>query len=88
MTDDGAVKATLIGYYKAIGAQNFDTIPKYFTNGMTIVSFLGSQNLAGKENIADLYKNLWEDWYARGISAEMGYSDDEFVILPVQSNCN
>ncbi len=87
MTDDEAVKATLIGYYKAIGAQNFDTISKYFTNSMTIVSLSGSRNLIGKENIADLYRKLWEGWSARGISAEMGYADDEFVILPVQPNC-
>jgi ketosteroid isomerase-like protein len=87
MSDQDAVIATLISYYDAIGAHEFDAIPNYFTNSVTIVTLAGSQSVTGAPQLAGLYRNLWETWSAKGISTEMGYSGEEFVVLPVQSNC-
>ena len=87
MSDDQAVKATLTSYYQAIGSHEFGAIPEHFADSMTIVTLSGSQTVTGRGEIADLYRNLWETWSAKGISTEMGYSEDEFVVLPVQANC-
>ena len=54
---------------------------------MTIVTLSGSQNVTGSQKISDLYRNLWTTWSAQGISTEMGYSAEQFVVLPVQANC-
>ena len=87
MSDDQALKAKLTSYYEAIGSHEFDAIPKYFTPSMTIVTLSGSQNVTGSQEISDLYRNLWTTSSALGISTEMEYSADQFVLLPVQTNC-
>ena len=55
---------------------------------MTIVTLSGSQTLTGSQEISDLFRKLWTTWSSQGISTEMGYSRDQFVVLPVQANCN
>ena len=87
MSDDQALRATLTSYYEAIGSHEFDAIPKFFTPSMTIVTLSGSQNVTGSQKISDLYRHLWTTWSAQGISTEMGYSAEQFVVLPVQANC-
>ena len=88
MLNNRALRATLTSYYEAIGSHEFDAIPKYFTPSMTIVTLSGSQTLTGSQEISDLYRKLWTTWSSQGISTEMGYSPDQFVVLPVQANCN
>lgn len=87
MSDYQALKATLTSSYEAIGSHEFDAIPKYFVPSMTLVTFYGSQKITGSREISDLYRNLWTTWSALGISTDMGYSADQFVVLPVQANC-
>ena len=88
MSDGQALRATLTSYYEAIGSHEFDAIPKFFTPSMTIVTLSGSRTLTGSQEISDLYRKLWTTWSSQGISTEMGYSADQFVVLPVQANCN
>ena len=88
MLNNRALRATLTSYYEAIGSHEFDAIPKYFTPSMTIVTLSGSQTLTGSQEISDLYRKLRTTWSPQGISTEMGYFPDQFVVLPVQANCN
>ena len=88
MSNKRALRATLTSYYEAIGSHEFDAIPKYFTPSMTIVTLSGSQTITGSQEISDLYRKLWKTWSSQGISTEMGYSPDQFVVLPVQASCN
>ena len=88
MSDDQALKATLSSYYETIASHEFDAIPKYFTPSMTIVTLSGRQNVTGSQEISGLYGSLWTTRSSRGTSTEMGFFPEQFVVLPVQANCN